>query len=156
MGDEAYLCVRRQAVETVAEPFFHRVALGLVEVATQDGKETLYFHRARDKEEMALTVSSSLIKEKVKIDASNGREVEIVDLTEFIENLHTVDLIKIDIEGAEIQVLKKIIRNEIYKKTGEIFVETHENKISSQKKDIKEIKQEIRKRGIRNIKLNWI
>ncbi len=122
----------------------------------RNGKETLYFHRARDKEEMALTVSSSLIKEKVNIDANNGREVEIVDLTEFIENLRTrVDLIKIDIEGAEIQVLKKIIRNESYKKTGQIFVETHENKISSQKKDIKEIKQEIRKRGIGNIILNW-
>jgi len=84
-------------------------------------------------------------------------EVNLVNLSEFIAKLNSpIKVLKIDIEGAEIEVLNKLIDTRQYEKIGKILVETHETKITSQVEELKTLKGRIKKLGIRNINLNWL
>jgi len=103
------------------------------------------------------TVSSSIIDEKKNIKPASAIGVEVIDLVEFMQSLSKkIDLIKIDIEGAEIQVLKKIIETRAYALFKTMYVETHETKIPGQKEELEKIKKELKRKEITNIKLNWI
>jgi len=61
-----------------------------------------------------------------------------------------------DIEGAEIEVIQHIIKQETYKKVDLVLVETHENKIPGHDEKVKRLKQLLTSKNIQNIKLNWI
>jgi hypothetical protein len=97
------------------------------------------------------------MKEKGNIDRGRSVEVEIIDLTEFIEGLDkNIDLLKIDIEGAECELLEKFIEKELYTKVAMTLVETHDGKIQGQKQKTDKIRQMIKERGIKNINLSWL
>lgn len=125
---------------------------------TQNRKGTLFFHEDRSKyNDLALTVSSSLVAEKSNIDNSNGTEVDLIDLDAYIASLdQPVDVLKMDVEGAEIDILEKIIQNKTYKKIRLLLIETHEKKIPSHVERVKSLKKTIEEQGLDHIKLNWI
>ncbi len=127
-------------------------------VANKSGMATMFFHKSRTAgNEMPFTVSSSIIAKKENIDTENNIEIELVNLDKYIKKLDQhIDLIKLDVEGAEVKILKKIIRNETYKKVGLMLVETHETKIPGHHKKVKRLKKMLKKKNIDNIKLNWI
>lgn len=102
------------------------------------------------------TVGTSIIKEKDNIDLDNFFEVDVIDFSEFINNLdRRVKIIKIDIEGAEFDLLDSLINNNIYEKVDIFFVETHE-RIPGMKIKYDSLKKKIKNNKIKNIKLNWI
>jgi len=83
--------------------------------------------------------------------------VELVDLTEFIENLdQPVDLLKIDIEGAECEVLEKFLQKNLHEKVKLTLVETHDTKIPGLKEKTDAIRQIIKERKISNVNLSWL
>lgn len=127
-------------------------------VSHEASSAKLYFHTDRQmNDNSAFTVSSSLIEDKINISSANSIEIETIDLDSFIISLNrTVDVLKMDIEGAEIDILKKIIKHETYKKIGLIVVETHEDKIPGHQEKVDDLKEVIRNLKINNIKLNWI
>lgn len=132
----------------------------LINKAVHDktGKAELYFHEDRGQNDnSAFTVSSSLISDKINIDTNYSIEIETVDLDAFIVSLNKpVDILKLDVEGAEIRILDKLIKNKTYRKIGTILVETHENKILGFTEKVNDLKSLILERKIDNIKLNWI
>lgn len=127
-------------------------------VGTANKTSRLFFHKGRSGyNHEAYSVSSSTVSEKNNIDTENSIEIETVDLAAFIESLEgEVALVKMDIEGAEIELLEKLIHQEAYKKVGLLLVETHENKIPGHYEKVRHLKQIIETKNIRNIKLNWI
>lgn len=127
-------------------------------VGTANKTSRLFFHRGRSAHNHeAFSVSSSTISEKNNIDTENFIEIETIDLADFIELLEgEVALVKMDIEGAEIEVLEKLIHQETYKKVGLLLVETHENKIPGHHKKVRQLKQTLETKNISNIRLNWI
>jgi len=127
-------------------------------VAHRASTAKLYFHAHQQQNgNSAFTVSSSIIQDKVNINTDNSIEIETVDLDRFISNLNKpVDILKMDVEGAEIEILKKMIKNGTYKRIGTILVETHETKIPGHKELVAELKATISRLKIKNIKLNWI
>jgi FkbM family methyltransferase len=118
----------------------------------------LFFHADQQQSgNSAFTVSSSIIQDKKNINTENSIEIETVDLDSFITNLdRKVDILKMDVEGAEIEILKKLIKNETYKNIGLILVETHETKIPGHKEKVADLKATLSRLNIENIKLNWI
>jgi FkbM family methyltransferase len=127
-------------------------------VSDRDGKAQLYFHKNRaltsDKE---FTVCSSLIAKKINVDELSGAEVNVLDLCKFILDLdQRVDILKLDVEGEEIAILKKLISAKLYEKIGLILVETHETKIPGHLNEVTQLKGLIQKGNIKNIRLNWI
>lgn len=107
--------------------------------------------------ELSFTVGSSIISDKINIAREKGHVIEVIDLIEFMrEQPKKIDLVKLDVEGAEIEILKKIINTGSYDLFGRMYVETHETKIPSQDKDLAWIKKELKKKNINTIRLNWI
>lgn len=126
-------------------------------VWVENTKLSLFFHADRQGGQKEFTVSSSVYDNKVNVDASNKTETQAIDLAEFIHQLgKKVSLIKIDVEGAEIDILKDFIKKETYKKFDLAVVETHETKIPGHVEEVKNLERVFAEKDIRNIKLNWI
>lgn len=116
----------------------------------------LYSHEMAEGDEAFWSFGSSIIESKGNVNTSRSVEVEIIDLTEFIENLgKPIDLLKIDIEGAECELLEKFIAKELYKKVKITLVETHDSKIPGQKEKTDRVRRLIKEKNIKNINLNW-
>jgi FkbM family methyltransferase len=117
----------------------------------------LFSHEDSKEDEASFTVGSSIIGGKINVNTEKAQSIEVIDLVAYIQNsVKKIGLIKLDVEGAEIEILKKVIVTDAYKLFDQMYVETHETKIPSQAKELEWIKQEMKDRGIKNIKLNWV
>jgi FkbM family methyltransferase len=118
---------------------------------------TLYAHKDQDSQNAAYTVSSSIVIDKINIDDSRGQLIHVIDLPEFIRQLgKRINVIKLDVEGAEIEILKKMLRDETYHLFDHMYVETHETKIPGHKEELKQIRELMERKKVTNIKLNWL
>lgn len=95
----------------------------------KDGTITLYKSQAIFKD------GSTLIKNKVTgdLDKSNPVSIECVDFSSWIKNNFLSDdyiILKMDIEGAEYKVLKKMISDGSMNYINELWVEWHRKKIN--------------------------
>ena len=87
-------------------------------------KTSLYFHQQAKNDDAFWSFGSSIMKNKGNVDQSRSVEVELIDLTEFIEKLgKPVDLLKIDIEGGEYDVVGDI--TVLAGRIGQLLVEFH-------------------------------
>lgn len=117
----------------------------------------LYQHKETTGNEASFTVGSSIVAEKINVNAENGQSIEVVDLVEFMQQQkRKINLVKLDVEGAEIGILKKILATGTHTLFDRMYVETHESKIPSHQEELVIIKKELLDKGITNIKLNWV
>jgi FkbM family methyltransferase len=123
----------------------------------KDASIQLFRHNEMKEDEISFTVASSIISNKKNIDPSNAFEIVVIDLVNFMQQLNRkIDMIKLDVEGAETEILKRIIQSDAYTLFNLMYVETHETKVPGQKAELAVIKQYLKQKGITNIKLNWI
>ena len=111
-----------------------------------------YFKESRED----LNGGATLMSEKSNItNPGLGQDVECFDLSEFILNLDKdVDVLKIDIEGAEYEVLNKLFDTGAHERVKSIYLEDHERKMRSYR--YKNLKQEVVKKfSSVNKDLNW-
>jgi len=102
------------------------------------------------------SVSSSIVPEKRGITTDTWEEVETINLSEFIFKLGcVVKILKMDIEGAEVAVLRELISSNAMRMVHHLFVETHENQIPEIKKDIREILTELTKFAQLTVHSDW-
>lgn len=100
---------------------FHFAAVGI-----KPGRQHLYRRKEFDENPEYWTISSSLLQRKV-CDDNNSVEVDVIDLLDYIDRLPgSIAIMKMDIEGGEVEILEKILDSGLYRKIGLIFVETHE------------------------------
>ena len=126
-------------------------------VWNQNSTIQLYTHKESAGDEASFTVGSSIVAEKINVDPSKAQSIEVIDLVAFMQQQkRKIDLVKLDVEGAEIDILKKILATGSHTLFDRMYVETHETKIRSQIQDLATIKEEMKKKGITNIKLNWV
>lgn len=116
----------------------------------------LYLHKKSDEDEVKWSTASSLLEFKGNVLDDKYVEVEIIDLCEFIESLNKrVRIIKIDVEGAECAILRKMINSGVIDKIDYVFVETHDHKIPELKTETNAIKKLIKQKRIEHINLDW-
>lgn len=127
-------------------------------ISNQKGKLFLYLHENSDQDEVHWSTGSSLLDYKSNVRADKSVEVEVESLTDFIDSLGSVNIsvVKIDVEGAEVDILPDLIEKNYYKQIGNIFVETHDHKIPELKEKTDAIRDSIQKKKIKNIHLDWI
>lgn len=123
----------------------------------KDSSIQLYTHKESTNNEACFTVGSSIITDKVNIDLSKGQSIYVIDLVAFMQQQKKkIDLVKLDVEGAEIEILHHIIATKSWDLFDRMYVETHETKIPAQVKELEIIKNQLKENGITHIKLNWI
>jgi FkbM family methyltransferase len=117
----------------------------------------LFAHKESNGNEASYTVGSSIVAEKINVSTDKGQSIEVIDLVEFMQQQNRkIDLVKLDVEGAEIEILQRILATDSWNLFDRMYVETHETKIPSQLEPLQKIKNEIKAKGITNIRLNWI
>lgn len=91
------------------------------------GSFQLYRHHDFDSAPDRRSTSSSLIAGKRNVSAQHAVTVEVVDFTAYLAGLdRDIALIKIDIEGAEVALLERLLAHPVADRIKAVFVETHE------------------------------
>lgn len=123
----------------------------------RNGKMKLFFHENSSEDEIKWSTGSSILEFKKNVITEKFIEIEVIDLIEFIRKLDKkISILKIDVEGAECEILERIIEERIYEDIEKIFVETHDHKIPELKIKTDIIRKKIKERKIENISLDWI
>ncbi len=126
-------------------------------VADRDGSARLYLHEHAAADPVYWSTGSSLLSVKSNIRTDTYVEVELVDLADFIKGLgRRVRLLKMDVEGLEPRILKKLIDEGVIDLIDHAFVETHDDRIPSLKEETDEIRHLIQQKGLRQVDLSWI
>lgn len=126
-------------------------------VSDKNSKMKLYHHVNREQDKVIWSQSSSLLEDKNNVDKKNYTEVEVKDIYDVLRNAgKKIKILKMDVEGAEYDILDRIIDNDMYKDIGYIFVEVHYNKIPSLVNRHRELISRMRDKNIQNIYLTWV
>ena len=141
----------KKKCETSKELKLYEAAVGL-----KNERQKLYRYRKFDESNPYSTQGSSLLNYR------SGKnkpfiEIKVIDFIEYLkQQTDSISLLKMDIEGIEIDILNKIIDENFHKKIKFIFVETHERFSHSLGVETAKLKLRIKKLKIRNINLDWV
>jgi len=136
-------------------PNVHCVQKG-VSAPEQAGIAKLYLHEHAESDQIKYSTGSSTRADKCNINLKNYLEIQLLDLCSFIKILNRpIKVLKIDIEGAEMELIDSLIEQKIAHNIEHIFVETHEKKIPSLREPLEALKKKIEKEGLTNIDLTW-
>jgi FkbM family methyltransferase len=103
-----------------------KIKLFNLAVSNFSGKSNLYFHiNAKNINDPQYIQGATLRPEKDDIDLKKKIEIQCVDIKKILDDFKQIDLIKIDIEGAEYSIMPEIIKNK--NKIKMIICETHGN-----------------------------
>lgn len=124
-------------------------------VGAQEGQATLFRTMAFGNEPVTATLGSSLIRNPVHGDDHNI-VVPVVGLSSFIEQLQRpIDILKLDVEGAEAEILESLIARNLTARIKWIFVETHERFSATLADRIARLRAIVAERRLTNINLDW-
>lgn len=118
------------------------------------GSFQLFRHRDFAASPDRRTTSSSLIVDKKNVDPSQAITVEVLDFAAYLTGLNRdVALLKIDIEGAEVDLLERLLADTVADRIKMIFVETHERNLPQLAARTEALKALSRRRA--NPTINW-
>ena len=113
----------RKNTSALPNVHLHQAAVGIA-----DGEIELFRSTQFDKDPLNRTVDSSIIPGQKHLSSANAVKVKLVSLPAFIARLGTlVSLLKMDIEGVEVEILETLIANKMSDQVLRAFVETHES-----------------------------
>ena len=125
-------------------------------VGLKDNTQKLFRYRKFDENDPYSTQGSSLLDYR---SGTNKPFVEI-KVIDFINHINKqkkdISLVKMDIEGSEIEILNKIIDLNMHDKIKYIFVETHERFSHKLGLETAILKLRIKNLNINNINLDWV
>ena len=126
-------------------------------VTLADGTAKLYLHRNAGSDPLKWSAGSSLYADKGNVDPDAAVEVRTIDLSRFIASLdRPVQVLKLDIEGAEIEVLGGLLDTGQLHQIPHVLVEMHDNKIPSLERPGAELRARLRAERLDNVLLDWI
>lgn len=121
-----------------------------------EGTIKLYHHQWSPDNEIFWSSGNSLLKEKGNVNENDYELVETIDLAEFVKQLGKVDLVKMDIEGAEIELINHLIDSKAIDNIDYLICETHERKNDFLKDSTQQLREKITNLGLNHkIDLNW-
>jgi len=136
---------------------YSNVTVYPVAAGVKDGHSKLYLHVSENTSRQDLTQASSLLSDKPNVDETNYEIVETIDFARFLKSLNArVSLIKIDIEGFEIELINHLLDSGCLERIDKIFVETHEKKWPSMRVPTLLLKNRVREMNlVDKIRFDW-
>lgn len=130
----------------------HHAAIGL-----EDGALTLTRDARFDEDPARFSIGTGAFASTYNAPGGERFEVPLVGFRSFIERLGVpVDLVKMDIEGCEVDILEDMLATPFAAEIGEMFVETHEAQIPVLRKRTRSLRRRVARRGLRDrICLDW-
>ncbi len=148
------------AFDILSNRFLHNPNVHCINKAVWDKKSTinLYLHKLSNEDQVKWSTGSSILSFKSNVDKDKFILIETVDLSDFIKALNCdIAFIKMDVEGAEIDIINKLIDTGIIKRIKKMVVETHEKKIPELYIATQQLRKRIKKEKLKHIiDLNWI
>lgn len=115
-----------------------------VAIGDSDGVSPLFFHTEGDEEDIHFSQGTSLLASKPNVDQNKAIDCKVESIASILKSVDHVDFMKIDIEGAEIDVMNYLVSHpELLKKISYIGCETHEKKWPQLAMDTQEVRQKI-------------
>jgi FkbM family methyltransferase len=125
-------------------------------VGIEDGAIKLYRAENFEKDPEFLSQSSSVYISKKNISDLNPFEVEQIDFVAFVQALpKRVAILKIDIEGAEVPVIERLLDTNAIERIDYVFAETHEKQIPELAERTVALRKRIAEERHGNINLDW-
>lgn len=130
----------------------------LLNVAVWDRNTRMDLHVQKVKGSSVVNLEgTTLFGNRIDARVETKCNVEVIDLTEFIATLgKRVKILKIDVEGAEFEIIEKILATGLYGKIDHIFCETHPHFFPDGGSRLAALEEKIKQKGITNIHLDWV
>lgn len=126
-------------------------------VLDRNTKMKLYKFEYHDYDELFFSQGASIYNSNLEVDSNTYDEIDVINLVDFIKELNKpIDILKMDIEGAEFAILELLIKEGLYKNIGHILVETHDEVIPEIKDQALRVRNLIKEKDIKNIDLTWV
>jgi len=125
-------------------------------VTDHDGRMRLYLHQRSDQDPVRWSPGSSLVPDKGNVSARNWVDVETVDLDSLIAWLdRPVTLLKLDVEGAELRLLRRLIETGRIGSVEHVLVEMHDQRVPSLAAEGARVRTLLTERGHEHVRLDW-
>jgi FkbM family methyltransferase len=144
----------RERMENVAAAFdnvtFFPAAVGLTETPVR-----LYRPHDFDTDPVIGSQSVSVFAEKTNVSAESTVEVEQVDFFRFLQRVGPVRILKMDIEGAEVPILKRLLEDDALFGIDRIYVELHDVRLPYLAADYRWIRDVVAERFGDRVIVDW-
>jgi FkbM family methyltransferase len=125
-------------------------------VGASAGVRRLFLHVDHDGDPVGASSGSSLHPTKRNVSKDRWVDVEVVDLDAFLDTLdRPVDLLKLDIEGSEIEVLERLLETGRLRAIGRVVVEMHDGVIPELAERGARLRKALSARDYTHVTLDW-
>ena len=145
----------RELVE--ATRAFENVTALNAAVTAEPGPVRLYLHRWDEKDPVHWSTGSSTVKAKRNVREDRYVEVEGIQLSRFIRESDTdrIQLLKMDIEGAEVAVLNQLLDEGLHQVIDLAFVEVHDRQIRELAEPTQKLRERLAELRASHFHLDW-
>lgn len=134
---------------------FDNIVLHQQAVYDHDGQMTLYRHKEFGKDQN-YAQSSTLVAEKRNVDQAMAVTVPVVDVAAFMQTIKgRVRVMKIDVEGAEVAILNRLVDTGDLARIDHVLVETHEDIVPGLGLELDELKKRLAEKSYRQVDFSW-
>ena len=115
----------------------------------KNDKVKLYLHKNTNLDGHDYSQASSMNVNKPNISSEIYEEIQEIDFADYLKNLdYPVALIKVDIEGYEIELINHLLDNDALENVSMLYLETHERKFAALTEPTENLKQRINDAGL--------
>jgi FkbM family methyltransferase len=133
---------------------FRNIHLLQAAAVSEPGIYRLYFHVNHRKDPIGFSISSSLQSNKTNIDVDHFHNVVGLEIATLFDCYKKIDLIKIDIEGGEVNLFESLMEN--FQKIEYLLVELHSDRVPDNEGKIANFRKFIEENNLDGKwKLDW-
>jgi FkbM family methyltransferase len=126
-------------------------------VTTAPGPVKLFLHRYSSDDPLHFSTGSSLVGSKRNVRQDRYEMVEGIHFSEFIKGLGSrrIRLLKMDIEGAEVEILNQLLDDGLHETIDQAFVEVHDRQIRTLAEPTRKLRQRLQALHVNHFRLDW-